>query len=900
MKEYQNSSHPSEPLLFLPWHDDRDSEEAYQTVRAGLLHDSDALRAEAARVMDALPEASGGRFLAEIDHYHQEIQERIITTFSDAIDTLDPPLLGTISRMVESDDHERREKAWRILIEHRASLPEQVRERYFHRALSRLQSGGKQERMGGILKALAALWNGEESTLLADSISRWMLSSTDNSYTSPMREETAWSLLTALGPDGSSHLDALDERVFENSNYTVELEQLTAFASMERDHPARIIRRVERYLTHPVARSRYTAARLLFSLQPGHGQARAVMAALLSSADEHGGYFQRAVAALLLRDNAGQDAAGGAAVLRSIVSDDNATVVGRRVALEALVEAGVHGSEMGATLQQLARSGMLQLRLAALTALLSDPASDAAQMKQLLIQALNGPDAAVRTAVGDLILFRESDDYRRQLRLLPDENQQVGGEAGAGAAGASAVLLDPDLQLMVIRARLLETDQTESFAQIEAMQALVAMQGRSEERAAVVRDYLQVGDDYSVLRKYRLLAESGVNASLASLFDALPTLRESVVRHVQALLRSPHGALFISDGTFQEVLLQLASDATEAVAIELLLEMLEESSGEEVIDIMQGLVRFGRDNAQIRRRLNAALIGEDVWQRKGALDALLIDSGNLLESGRHTWHADTLLANAVIEQDLDAALRRVLSETMDVVRPYLRGGDVETAEFMPNDVSRYLVEKGRADFPWPPPEWVSREEVPSHFLGGEEATLEEVADRLIGALRAASVDFEYGLFDNVPGGFALVARLERIHQNGEPYPGLHRWSNGTTEPILGFRDYLIHLFMGKRGYFRVVAFIVTDQARFGFDSSAKLPELKVGSSYLEYEVARLPFKGRHCHALIYTLERKPGGRVVLGYDSAPSGRGHLMAAGIWQNLTRNAARSDGHQQQGIQ
>jgi hypothetical protein len=68
------------------------------------------------------------------------------------------------------------------------------------------------------------------------------------------------------------------------------------------------------------------------------------------------------------------------------------------------------------------------------------------------------------------------------------------------------------------------------------------------------------------------------------------------------------------------------------------------------------------------------------------------------------------------------------------------------------------------------------------------------------------------------------------------------------------------------------------------DPDAKLPSTSEGGKVLPDEIAKLPFGGHQIFALVYTFQRYDGAKMVLDYDSSPSGLTHLMASGIWAGL----------------
>ncbi len=115
------------------------------------------------------------------------------------------------------------------------------------------------------------------------------------------------------------------------------------------------------------------------------------------------------------------------------------------------------------------------------------------------------------------------------------------------------------------------------------------------------------------------------------------------------------------------------------------------------------------------------------------------------------------------------------------------------------------------EFPWPPPRPSTRRLLPRSLLTNAEetTTFGTVAQRLQAALEQSGY-LEYGYYQ-IPGGFALATRLERIHASGAAYSEPARWALGPP-PVSGFdlAAYLRALFDVEQGYFRVIVFAVTD------------------------------------------------------------------------------------------
>jgi hypothetical protein len=201
---------------------------------------------------------------------------------------------------------------------------------------------------------------------------------------------------------------------------------------------------------------------------------------------------------------------------------------------------------------------------------------------------------------------------------------------------------------------------------------------------------------------------------------------------------------------------------------------------------------------------------------------------------------------------------------------------------------------GLPGFPWPPPRASATDVLPGDLLGAgpaAPAVLGEVDRRLTAALEATG--YLERRYYAVPGGFAMVTRIEQIDDDGSPRPPPDRWSTevpGMTEFSLG--AYLRALFLAARGRYRVIVLVATDapfpQHRETITAETAESWLVEGANVLPREVAEAPFPsdGR-VTALIYELERvDTAERPELVVPSRLQGRDHLRRAGIWEALER--------------
>jgi hypothetical protein len=194
-------------------------------------------------------------------------------------------------------------------------------------------------------------------------------------------------------------------------------------------------------------------------------------------------------------------------------------------------------------------------------------------------------------------------------------------------------------------------------------------------------------------------------------------------------------------------------------------------------------------------------------------------------------------------------------------------------------------------FPWPPPQASSREVIPNDLLvaGQGQSILTDIQSSIVTALRRIG-HTEFSYFD-VPGGYALVTRLEKINLDGSPMSGLERWEV-KVGPL---HEWSLHallraLFSANSGYYRIIVFVVTPQPfTFSNDNISEVTASHLvgeGSQKLPESIATRPLTPDYtCTALIYEFEQ-PTARSEPQFIE--SGRipahVHLEASGFFKAL----------------
>lgn len=193
-------------------------------------------------------------------------------------------------------------------------------------------------------------------------------------------------------------------------------------------------------------------------------------------------------------------------------------------------------------------------------------------------------------------------------------------------------------------------------------------------------------------------------------------------------------------------------------------------------------------------------------------------------------------------------------------------------------------------FPWPPPEASASMDLPSKFFVGV-TNLHQVDGKLSDAL--LSCEYAEKSYYSVPGGFALVTRLEQINADGTPKALQDRWSVKTS-PMRDFSlsAYIKALFGARPGRFRIIVFVVTDhafsQAPVPLKREEAMAWLPAGLNRLPPSIGQLSYSPSHsCSALIYEFELAENAQeAVATRPSSLSGESHLTKAMLWQYLNR--------------
>jgi hypothetical protein len=195
-------------------------------------------------------------------------------------------------------------------------------------------------------------------------------------------------------------------------------------------------------------------------------------------------------------------------------------------------------------------------------------------------------------------------------------------------------------------------------------------------------------------------------------------------------------------------------------------------------------------------------------------------------------------------------------------------------------------------FPWPPPTPSERLNFTrSQILPASSAanpTLADVGNHIVRALENAGYS-EYSFYA-IPSGFAVIARLERVEEDGTPAPRKFRFLAPSAPEPFSITAYVSQMFFAPEGYYRQIVFAVTTDV---IRPSGPAPTAAVaqslllgGADRLPPEFRGMPFTGDYeVSALIYEYRKGPEDRDVRTLTPGRlDAQTNLVRAGIYAPL----------------
>jgi len=206
----------------------------------------------------------------------------------------------------------------------------------------------------------------------------------------------------------------------------------------------------------------------------------------------------------------------------------------------------------------------------------------------------------------------------------------------------------------------------------------------------------------------------------------------------------------------------------------------------------------------------------------------------------------------------------------------------------------YLNEPSVPEFPWPPPQSSASITIP-HYVLMKSVSIGATINDIVGKFQNAfdSCGYIEKSFYAVPGGFAIVTRLEQINPDGSSKSTPGRWTT-EIQPLRKFslEEYMKALFGARTGYYRVIIFIFTPHpfSRTNVDVNPKEAQawLSSGLNVLPEIIGKKKFSQEYkCTALVYEfVQHGVGQKPELKMPGRLTGRTHLIKANLWRELEK--------------
>lgn len=274
---------------------------------------------------------------------------------------------------------------------------------------------------------------------------------------------------------------------------------------------------------------------------------------------------------------------------------------------------------------------------------------------------------------------------------------------------------------------------------------------------------------------------------------------------------------------------------------EILMESLLESERASAVDVFISAFDIAENDGQ---RSTALLSYTILLDREG-------DSRNALEI---ITKAQELAPN---NAEIASLAESIKAKTPNLLQGSVRAGNEVT--FRPLTADGEQQSSSLSAYPWPPEDasWAVRidDSATPTFVG---LSLTDVESRLSRSLRSAS--YSMSRLYSAPGGFVMVTRLEATDGDGSPLAESERFRLPNDGSDFQLGSYIRNLFFAPEGYYRYIAFVVSDQ--FERMSEEQLSEadavdrLQRGALRLPREYADMRFTERHrIDALIYEFRK---------------------------------------------
>lgn len=189
-------------------------------------------------------------------------------------------------------------------------------------------------------------------------------------------------------------------------------------------------------------------------------------------------------------------------------------------------------------------------------------------------------------------------------------------------------------------------------------------------------------------------------------------------------------------------------------------------------------------------------------------------------------------------------------------------------------------------FPWPPPAWTSHYAIPAEAVwGAGEPTYGAAFDAMREALRRGGFP-EWRVYQLDHEGYAIVAHMETIDDQGAPLPGTARWLADPPLSLLDLSAIFRRLATADRGRYRLIVLLCTARPLSSGTAAPEtvLPLISSGGVALPEGLRSQPVPSRPTVAALVYEFRKAAGQAPVHLRFAQSGlqaRDHLVKALLW-------------------
>lgn len=234
------------------------------------------------------------------------------------------------------------------------------------------------------------------------------------------------------------------------------------------------------------------------------------------------------------------------------------------------------------------------------------------------------------------------------------------------------------------------------------------------------------------------------------------------------------------------------------------------------------------------------------------------------------YNSGNVAANSTLPRETPPAVGSNSNSAVTSTNAATRSFDLPPFPFPPNASVEYPIDAS----------WITNR--------SGETTLGYVDDRL-GQVLAAN-GYENSSYYAVEGGFVITTAMEQFDSSGQP-SARERFSEIESPPSAFSAEFWRNALRGRRGRYRVIAFMVTDQNYRTDDQTPVYGSARNlvfrGAKFLPAEMRAKPYTPQHrCLALVYEYGRNRA-TGEIGYIRPGSLTANVHLRNLLDTLRRN-------------